>query len=86
MFMGAAFPTKVKEAKAVLFSEKEKKELRGGADGHVMAMSEYSPKSAYTYYWGSAWSKGKIKTPEAWDEYMLQFTQNKRTPLTVTTN
>ena len=43
IFVGAAFPTLVKEAKAVLFPEKEKKELRGGADGHVLAISEYEP-------------------------------------------
>lgn len=86
MFMGAAFPDQVKEAKVVLFSDKEKKELRGGADGHLLAVSEYVPGASYTYYWGSAWNKAKIKTPEAWDEYLLQFTQCQRTPLTVTTN
>ena len=46
------FPTLVKEAKAVLFPEKEKKELRGGADGHVLAISEYEPGADFTYYWG----------------------------------
>ena len=38
IFIGAAFPSLVKEAKTVLFPEKEKKELRGGADGHVLAI------------------------------------------------
>ena len=83
MFMGAAFPVQVKEAKAVLFSEKEKKELRGGADGHVLAVSEYEPGSEYTYYWGSAWDKAAIKTPAAWNEYMANFAQQVRAPLTV---
>lgn len=84
MFMGAAFPAQVNEAKVVLFSEKEKKELRAGADGHVLAVSEYQPGSEYTYYWGSAWEKAAIKTPAAWNEYMAQYAQKLRAPLTVT--
>lgn len=84
MFMGAAFPAQVKEAKVVLFPAKEKKELRNGADGHVLAISEYEPGSEYTYYWGSAWEKAAIKTAEAWNEYMSQYAQKLRTPLAVT--
>lgn len=83
MFMGAAFPTQIKETKILLFSEKEKKEQRAGADGHVLAISEYEPGSDYTYYWGSAWSKAAIKTPEAWNEYMAQYAQKLRSPLMV---
>ncbi|MDD3036446.1 DUF4861 domain-containing protein [Bacteroides sp.] len=83
MFMGAAFPTQINEAKAVLFSEKEKKEERMGADGHLLAVTDYQPGSAYTYYWGSAWDKAAIKTVDAWNEYMFQYVQKLRTPLTV---
>lgn len=72
--MGAAFPAQVKEAKVVLLSEKEKKD-RGGADGHVLAISEYEPGSEYTYYWGSAWDKAAIKTPDAWNKYMTEYAQ-----------
>ena len=82
IFVGAAFPAQVKEAKVVLLSEKEKKE-RGGADGHVLAISEYEPGSEYTYYWGSAWDKAAIKTPDAWNKYMAEYAQKLRTPLTV---
>lgn len=84
IFIGAAFPSLVKEAKTVLFPEKEKKELRGGADGHVLAISEYEPGSEYTYYWGSAWDKAAIKTVDAWNTYMAEYAQKVRTPLTVT--
>lgn len=83
MFMGAAFPAQVKEAKAILFSEKEKKEERAGADGHVLAISEYEPGSEYTYYWGSAWDKAAIKSADAWNKYMAQYAQKLRAPLTV---
>ncbi len=84
IFVGAAFPAPVKEAKVVLFPEKEKNELRGGADGHVIAISDYAQDSEYVYYWGSAWSKADIQTPEAWNEYMAAFAQKVRTPLVVT--
>lgn len=82
IFMGAAVPTVVKEAKAVLFSEQEKKQ-RNNADGHVLAISDYEPGSDYVYYWGFAWNKADIKTPEAWNQYMADFAQKVRNPLTV---
>lgn len=82
IFIGAAFPALVKDAKVVLFSEKEKKE-RGGADGHVLAISEYESGSEYTYYWGSAWNKAAIKTVDAWNEYMAEYAQKLRVPLAV---
>ena len=63
-------------------SEKEKKE-RGGADGHVLAISEYEPGSEYTYYWGSAWNKGAIKTVDVWNKYVAEYAQKLRAPLTV---
>ena len=46
IFMGVAVPAVVKDAKTVLFSEKEKKE-RNNADGHVLAVSDYEPGSEY---------------------------------------
>ena len=51
IFMGVAVPAVVKDAKTVLFSEKEKKE-RNNADGHVLAVSDYEPGSEYIYIIG----------------------------------
>lgn len=82
IFVGAAFPAPIKEAKVVLFSAKEKKE-RGGADGHVLAISEYEPGSEYTYYWGAAWNKAAIKTAGAWNKYMAEYARKLRAPLSV---
>lgn len=84
IFVGAAFPATVKEAKPVLFSEKERKELRGGADGHVLAVSDYQPGSDFTYYWGAAWDKADIKDAASWNNYMAAFAQKVRNPLMVT--
>lgn len=85
IFMGAAVPAVVKDAKTVLFSEKEKKE-RNNADGHVLAVSDYEPGSEYVYYWGFAWDRADIKTADAWNLYMADFAQKVRNPLTVKVN
>lgn len=85
IFMGAAVPTVVKEAKTVLFSEQEKKQ-RNNADGHVLAISDYEPGSEYVYYWGFAWNKADIKTADAWNQYMADFAQKVRNPLAVAVN
>jgi len=84
IFVGATFPAQVKEMKSVLFSESEKKNLRGGADGHLLAISEYIPGSEYVYYWGSAWEKGDIKTVDEWNKYLSGFAKNLRNPLQIT--
>lgn len=83
IFMGAAFPAVVKEAKAVYFSEQERKQ-RNNANGHVLAFSDYAPDATYEYYWGFAWDKADIKTAEAWNKYMADFAQKVRNPLTIT--
>ena len=84
IFVGAAFPATVKEAGTTLFSDREREELRGGADGHVLAVTDYEPGSEFTYYWGAAWDKADIKSAADWDSYMAGFAQKVRNPLTVT--
>lgn len=82
IFMGAAFPAKVKEAKSVLFSPEEKR-MRNNADGHVLAYSNYKPGASYTYYWGFGWDRADMPTADAWNAYMKEFAQKVRTPLKV---
>lgn len=82
IFMGAAFPSDVKEAKKVLFSEAERKR-RNNAFGHVLAISSYEPDDEYMYYWGFAWNQADITTIEAWNEYMKNFARKVRNPLVV---
>lgn len=83
IYVGAAFPNPVKEVKPVLFSEKESKELRGNATGHVLAISDYQPGTEYTYYWGGGWSKYGFSNADAWNKYMADYAQKVRTPLKV---
>lgn len=84
IFVGIAVPGTVKEAKAVYFSKEEKEKERGGADGHVLAISDYEPGSDYIYYFGSAWEKAAIKDAASWDKYVSEYAQKVRNPLTVT--
>lgn len=83
IYVGAVVPGTVKEAKAVYFSKDEKEKERGGADGHVLAISDYQPNSQYIYYWGSAWSKAGMDT-DKWNKYVADYAQKIRNPLMVT--
>jgi hypothetical protein len=84
IFVGVVVPGTVKEVKAVYFSKEEREKERGGADGHVLTISDYEPGSDYTYYFGSAWSKAAIKDAESWDKYVLEYALKARHPLIVT--
>lgn len=86
IYLGAVFPIAVKETKAILFTEKESKELRGGATGHVLAVSDYLPQSEYLYYWGDGWSKWGFPSKEIWEKYLQHFSIAVRNPLVVTLN
>ena len=81
IYVGAVMPDKVSEAKAAMFSDKEAKER--GASGHVLAISNYKPKTEYTYYWGSGWSKYGFESMEDWTEYLNTYAQSVRNPLKV---
>ena len=81
IYVGAVMPKMVKEAKALMFGNKEAKER--GASGHALAISTYKPGSEYIYYWGSGWSKYGFDSMEAWTEYLDRYAQRVRHPLEV---
>ena len=81
-FAAAVFPNKINEAKAVKFSDKEKKER--GANGHVLAYNTYAPGSVYTYYCGAGWSKWGFENSTEWFNHVQQFAQKLKEPLQVT--
>lgn len=82
IFVGAVFPEKPNETKVVKFTAEEKAER--GAEGHVMAYSTYTPGKPYVYYTGAGWSKFGFKQPEDWVNYIQQFSERLKQPLTVT--
>ncbi|KAA6300555.1 MAG: hypothetical protein EZS26_003301 [Candidatus Ordinivivax streblomastigis] len=81
IFIGAVFPEQVNEIHPVLFSPDEKKER--GAEGHLLAISNYTGGKNYTYYWGGAWSKADIKDSDAWNQYVWEFAEKVRKPCTI---
>ena len=82
IFIGAVFPEKLNDAKAVNFSDTEKKQR--GADGHVLAYTTYAPGSEYTYYTGAGWSKWGFRNSAEWFKYIQDFVQKVKQPLQVT--
>lgn len=84
-FVATVMPSSVKlvEAKAVYFSETERRE-RGGAAGHLLAVSNYMPNETYTYYFGGGWSKWGFETSEDWFAYVAGYAQRLAQPLAVT--
>ena len=84
IYVGCVFPEAITEAKPVMYEEPEKTELRGGADGQLLAYTEYAPGSELVYYWGSGWSKYGFDTDEAWNTYIQNAAVAKRNPLKVT--
>lgn len=85
VFVGAAFLTEIKEAKIVKYSNDEKKQ-HGNAEGHILATSDYEPGANYVYYWGFGWDRADIKDINAWNNYMANFAQKVRNPLTISIN
>lgn len=85
-YIGAVFPdTKgLKEIQAEYFSDAEKKER--GANGHIMAISNYQPDNHYTYYAGAGWSKWGFYAPEDWFDYIAAFAAKLKQPLIITIN
>ena len=83
-FMGHVYPESMREARTVYHSEKEMKEERGGAPGHILAYSEYTPGEEFKYYWGYGWSHSEMKTYEQWIQYLETFSLMVRNPLEIT--
>jgi len=84
IYVAAVFPANVKETKVMPFKGAEASKIKDGAEGHVMAISDYEPGSEFVYYFGAGWSKWGFNTSKDWYKYVGEFAQKVRTPLTVT--
>lgn len=54
-----------------------------GVAGHAIGVVNYKPGSRFTYYFGSSWSGGDIRTWQEWQLRSRLYLETKRTPLTV---
>lgn len=82
-FMGHVYPDDIKDMKTVYHSEKEMKEERGGAPGHLLAFTEYAPGTEFRYYWGFGWNHSDMKTYVQWTGYLEKFADQIRKPLEI---
>lgn len=82
IYVGAVFPEAPSTAAPYLFSATDLPN-RGGALGHLLAVSEYLPNSTYLYYWGSGWSKYGFEEESIWIDYLERYAQQVRRPLEV---
>ena len=85
IFVGNAFPFELKAAGLTYFSDEES-QARGGAKGHILAHSTYSPDSPFVYYWGFGWDHATFDTYEQWLEYLEAYSDQIKNPLTITIN
>lgn len=53
----------------------------GDAVGHILAPAPYSKGSTYTYWWGSAWSKGGMADMNEWQQTLADFRTRLDNPL-----
>ena len=82
-FIGHVYPETMSEMKTVYHSEKERLEERGGAPGHLLSYTEYTPGEKFTYYWGFGWEHSQMKTYDQWKEYLEAFAEMVKNPLIV---
>ena len=52
--------------------------------GHIVAMTTLAPGDTLSYSWGFAWDRADITTPEAWQQYLLDYAARQDEPLRVT--
>ena len=57
---------------------------RAGYDGHALGIVDDYHGQPYTYYFGSAWSRYDVRTPQEWQQRIEWFLRSLAVPLTVT--
>jgi hypothetical protein len=84
VFVGVVCPSEMDNAKAVYFTESEKKERK--ASGHLLSFNLYAPASSHTYYAGGGWNKWGFRDTSDWIKYLADFSRKIKEPLVVTRN
>ena len=83
IYVGLSFPYGVERTEFMPFSKEEVEKNRGNILGHLVGVNTLNPGGVFSYYWGAAWSKAHFENLEAWNQYLHQFTEQKKVPLTV---
>ena len=82
-YLGLYFPERMDEIRVQPLSENEEEAAKGGATGHLVGVTTYSPDAKFTYYFGAGYSKHGFGSAQEWFDYMKKFAAEKRKPLKV---
>lgn len=67
-----------------LFEYKALDEPCGDAIGHILAPKAYRDGEAFTYWWGSGWSKAEMPDAASWNKYLKNYAHGLDAPLRAT--
>lgn len=82
-YLGLYFPERMDEIRVQPLSKSEEEAAKGGATGHLVGVTTYSPDAKFTYYFGAGYSKHGFGSAQEWFDYMKKFAAEKRKPLKV---
>lgn len=82
-YLGLYFPERMDEIRVQPLSENEEEAAKGGATGHLVGVTTYSPDAKFTYYFGAGYSKHGFGSAQEWFDYVKKFAAEKRKPLKV---
>lgn len=78
IYIGCLFPNNLKEVKYIAKEQEE-----AGAVGHVAGICNYQPGTAFTYYFGTAWSKYDVPDFSVWEALLTRYADCIKQPLAV---
>ncbi len=85
IYIGNVFPYALDDASLKYFPEQEL-EKRGGAKGHILARSTYTPDKPFSYYWGFGWDGSDMPSYKEWLDHVEAFSTQLRTPVIINFN
>ena len=78
IYIACLFPNNLKEVKYI-----PKQQEEASAVGHVVGICNYDPDDAFTYYFGTAWSKYDVPDLTVWQAHLLRYADCIKQPLSV---
>ncbi len=82
-YVATIFGASTTKAEPYYFTPEESKR-RINKTGYAALFGDYLPGTQFTYYWGAAWSRYNFSSYQQWVEYVSNYAQRVREPLSVT--
>jgi|GEM_PF-76350 len=81
LYIGCLFPQQVSGKVALQYLPM--KEMKSGAVGHVLGVSQGPAYKSFTYYVGTAWSKYDVPTMAVWETLLQGYAEQLKNPLQI---